>query len=94
MNADLLRAQAFSQRLGLAMPLLMAPMAGVPAIALASAVGQAGGMAALGALLTQCSAASRRRCARRQSKRANCSRCRPGPGRGPRWRGLIQRGRF
>ena len=53
MNADLRRADAFAQRLGLAMPVLMAPMAGVPAVALASAVGKAGGIAALGALLMQ-----------------------------------------
>ena len=32
MNADLRRADAFAQRLGLAMPVLMAPMAGVPAV--------------------------------------------------------------
>ena len=51
MSADLRRADAFAQRLGLAIPVLMAPMAGVPAVALASAVGRAGGMAALGALL-------------------------------------------
>ncbi len=39
------------QRFGLRLPVLMAPMAGVPAVALPVAVGQAGGMAALGALL-------------------------------------------
>ena len=51
MNADLHRAQAFAQRLGTRLPILMAPMAGVPAVALAAAVAQAGAMAALGALL-------------------------------------------
>jgi nitronate monooxygenase len=45
------RAQACTQRLGLRVPVLMAPMAGVPAVGLAAAVAQAGGMAALGALL-------------------------------------------
>jgi nitronate monooxygenase len=45
------RAQAFAQRLGLRMPVLMAPMAGVPAVALAAAVAQAGGLAAVGGLL-------------------------------------------
>ena len=47
------RTQAFMERFGLRVPVLMAPMAGVPAIALAAAVGQAGGMAALGALLLE-----------------------------------------
>ena len=51
MNADLCRAEAFAQRLGLRLPLLMAPMAGVPAQPLAQAVSRCGGMAALGALL-------------------------------------------
>lgn len=51
MSAALHRAQAFAQRWGLQRPLLMAPMAGVPAVPLATAVADAGGMAALGALL-------------------------------------------
>ncbi len=45
------RAQAFAQRLGLQRPLLLAPMAGVPAVGLSQGVARAGGMAALGALL-------------------------------------------
>ncbi len=51
MNAALRRAEAFAQRFGLRLPVLMAPMAGVPAMPLATAVGQAGAMAAMGALL-------------------------------------------
>lgn len=45
------RTQAFCSRFGLQRPLLLAPMAGVPSIALSAAVGAAGGMAAVGALL-------------------------------------------
>ncbi|WP_425259916.1 NAD(P)H-dependent flavin oxidoreductase [Rubrivivax sp. RP6-9] len=45
------RTGAFCARFGLRLPLLLAPMAGVPAIALPVAVGAAGGMGALGALL-------------------------------------------
>jgi len=45
------RADAFAQRFGLHLPLLLAPMAGVPAVPLSAAVAQVGGMAALGALL-------------------------------------------
>jgi len=45
------RVDAFSQRYGLKLPLLLAPMAGVPAVALPAAVLRAGGMAAVGALL-------------------------------------------
>jgi nitronate monooxygenase len=51
MNAALVRADAFARRYGLRVPVLLAPMAGVPAVALSTAVVQAGGMAALGALL-------------------------------------------
>jgi nitronate monooxygenase len=51
MKAALARAEAFAQRYGLRVPVLLAPMAGVPAVALSTAVVQAGGMAALGALL-------------------------------------------
>jgi nitronate monooxygenase len=46
----LARARAFAAAQGLALPLLQAPMAGVPAVALAAAVVRAGGMAGLGAL--------------------------------------------
>ena len=45
------RAQAFAAAHGLRRPLLLAPMAGVPAVTLSAAVAQAGGMGALGALL-------------------------------------------
>lgn len=51
MNPELARAAAFASRFGLGLPVLMAPMAGVPAVDLAAAVGRAGGMPALGALL-------------------------------------------
>lgn len=51
MHPALARANSFAQRHGLRLPLLMAPMAGVPAVPLARAVAEAGGMAALGALL-------------------------------------------
>jgi nitronate monooxygenase len=53
MKPPLQRARAFAQRLGLQLPVLQAPMAGVPAVALARAVAQAGGMAAMGALLME-----------------------------------------
>lgn len=53
MNPALRRAEAFAARFGLQLPVLMAPMAGVPAVPLATAVGQAGGMAAMGALLME-----------------------------------------
>jgi nitronate monooxygenase len=45
------RAIAFCTRHGLSTPVLLAPMAGVPAPGLSIAVGKAGGMASLGALL-------------------------------------------
>ena len=51
MHAAVQRAEDFARRFGLKLPLLLAPMAGVPAVALAAAVSQAGGMAAMGALL-------------------------------------------
>lgn len=43
--------QAFCERFGLQRPVLLAPMAGVPSLDLPVAVGEAGGMAAFGALL-------------------------------------------
>lgn len=46
----LARARAFAAAQGLARPLLQAPMAGVPAVALAAGVVRGGGMAGLGAL--------------------------------------------
>lgn len=52
-DAPLQRAQAFAQRFGLRLPVLMAPMAGACPVALALAVAQAGGMGACGALLFQ-----------------------------------------
>jgi nitronate monooxygenase len=45
------RSAAFCRRFGLRVPILLAPMAGVPAAALSIAVANAGAMGALGALL-------------------------------------------
>ncbi len=53
MSPALARAQAFAARLGLRLPVLMAPMAGVASLPLATAVAEAGGMAAMGALLME-----------------------------------------
>src|SRR5512134_3294661 len=46
------RARAFCQRFGLERPILLAPMAGASAASLSIAVGNAGGMGAMGALLS------------------------------------------
>src|SRR5437660_10647567 len=46
------RAEAFCRRFGLRVPILMAPMAGACPASLAAAVANAGGMGALGALMT------------------------------------------
>jgi nitronate monooxygenase len=46
------RAAAFCSRFGLRVPMLMAPMAGACPVGLAAAVGNAGGMGGLGALMT------------------------------------------
>jgi len=46
------RAEAFCERFGLRVPILLAPMAGVAAPALSAAVANAGGMGAHGALMT------------------------------------------
>jgi nitronate monooxygenase len=46
------RAAAFCERYGLRMPILMAPMAGACPAGLAAAVANAGGMGAIGALMT------------------------------------------
>jgi nitronate monooxygenase len=46
------RAQIFCDRYGLEVPILMAPMAGACPVGLASAIANAGGMGALGALMT------------------------------------------
>jgi nitronate monooxygenase len=53
MNPSLGRAQAFAGCFGLGCPVLLAPMAGVPSVALSAAVAAAGGMGALGALLME-----------------------------------------
>ncbi len=45
------RAQLFCDRFGLRLPILLAPMAGVPAPALSVAIANAGGLGACGALL-------------------------------------------
>lgn len=50
-HTALARATGFAARYGLRLPVLLAPMAGVSAVGLATAVSGAGGMAALGALL-------------------------------------------
>src|SRR5437588_12171454 len=46
------RAEAFCRRFGLRVPILQAPMAGASPVGLAAAVGNAGGMGGLGALMT------------------------------------------
>src|SRR6266571_1640798 len=46
------RAEAFCRRFGLRVPILMAPMAGACPVGLAAAIGNAGGMGGLGALMT------------------------------------------
>src|SRR6266852_6889062 len=46
------RAAAFCRRFGLRVPILMAPMAGACPVGLAAAIGNAGGMGGLGALMT------------------------------------------
>lgn len=51
MSAARARAQAFAAAHRLALPLVQAPMAGVPSLPLAGAVARAGGMAAMGALM-------------------------------------------
>jgi nitronate monooxygenase len=53
MHTALQRSQAFAQRFGLAHPILLAPMAGVPEVGLSLAVSRAGGLGALGALLQE-----------------------------------------
>ena len=53
MSATLDRAQDFCNRFGLRMPILLAPMAGVPAPSLSIAVANAGGLGSCGALLMQ-----------------------------------------
>ena len=47
------RTRTFCDRFGLRIPILHAPMAGVPAVDMAAAVANAGGMGALGATLTK-----------------------------------------
>jgi nitronate monooxygenase len=51
MSAALDRAEEFCNRFGLRMPILLAPMAGVPAPSLSIAVANAGGLGSCGALL-------------------------------------------
>jgi nitronate monooxygenase len=53
------RAEAFARGLGLAVPVVQAPMAGVSAVALAAAVSRGGGLASLGALLHESAAMAR-----------------------------------
>ena len=51
MKSPVARAQAFASRLGLRLPILLAPMAGACPTSLSAAVANAGGMGACGALL-------------------------------------------
>ena len=53
MTQSLDRAQSFCDRFGLRLPILLAPMAGVPAPALSIAIANAGGLGACGTLLMQ-----------------------------------------
>jgi nitronate monooxygenase len=53
MNSTLERTQAFCTRFGLRLPILLAPMAGVPTPSLSIAVANAGGLGSCGALLMQ-----------------------------------------
>ena len=53
MTQSLTRAQFFCDRFGLRLPILLAPMAGVPSPALSVAVANAGGLGACGTLLMQ-----------------------------------------
>lgn len=53
LHPALVRAQAFSERFGLRLPILLAPMAGACPPALSIAVANAGGLGACGALLMQ-----------------------------------------
>jgi nitronate monooxygenase len=52
-SSSLKRAEEFSQRLGIQLPLLLAPMAGACSPSLSIAVANAGGLGACGALLMQ-----------------------------------------
>src|SRR5438876_8978582 len=51
-STPLARAEAFCRRFGLRVSILQAPMAGACPVGLASAVANAGGMGAMGALMT------------------------------------------
>lgn len=52
-HSSIQRAEAFADQFGLALPILMAPMAGACPAPLAAAVARAGGLGACGALLMQ-----------------------------------------
>src|SRR5215467_4169131 len=51
MRSALVRTRVFCERFGLRVPILLAPMAGVPAPSLSIAVANSGGMGACGVLL-------------------------------------------
>ena len=51
MKKAVAQAEGFAARLGIRLPVLLAPMAGVSATSLSAAVANAGGMGACGALL-------------------------------------------
>ena len=53
MSTALDRTRSFCARFGLRVPILLAPMAGVPAPGLSAAIASAGGLGACGALLMQ-----------------------------------------
>ncbi|MCB2098333.1 MAG: nitronate monooxygenase [Parvularculaceae bacterium] len=53
MNSILIRADAYARSLGLSAPIMLAPMAGVPAPALSIETAKAGGMGACGVLFMQ-----------------------------------------
>jgi len=53
MNSSIKRAEAFCERFGLRVPILLAPMAGASAPSLSIAVAKAGGLGSCGALLMQ-----------------------------------------
>jgi NAD(P)H-dependent flavin oxidoreductase YrpB (nitropropane dioxygenase family) len=70
-NGPVARAEAFAQRLGIRLPILLAPMSGACPPSLSIAVANAGGMGACGARLrrTRCTVACARSSAARPDTR-------------------------
>ena len=95
-SSPLARAKAFTDWLGIRMPVLMAPMAGACPPSLAIAVPNAGGLGAGGALRWTVlprhripfSAGSPPRCGNRRGRRVMETGCKCGPGKLPSWLGL------